>query len=510
MNNPVQDDDDDDHGRGSGYDDNGMSTKKHPLHHDPDNQKSSTSTKNTQPPDAAANNNGSHHHHDHDRPSSSSKKKQKCHHNDNNDDDGIPQENDGDNNNPNLDESTTVEDLSSMDVATYMAWVNRQANSLPNVFVAKEDDGKVKEDKLSETVATATVASRDSGEEEPIEGSQATLQIMLSKRMDILPPPTVRHLPPSSPSSLPNGKDDDASNGKGASLSSSSPSLTTEDTTITAKQQQKSNNEWITKTISNFSTLRTYLEKEHAKEKESRNNNNNNHPQQRRKVPVPKMKDRAAWHVFCLGREEAYGNLGGYEESGDEEEMEDEKEKKLEDDKEGGKDEGKEEKDSAENDNESKDPLTYHPTQIPPTGHEPTTSLLLQLDQVLTRRVFHHHVHYLCEWNFPLSKSRAAWMYALLARMEKPWHREECCAVRSVLRECCRRRWELKLPPPATNSADEEEVECSNGGAAWEQLALLNTLIAITGIYYEQGAVSGGDGIDALFTVVAKEKNSQK
>ena len=133
-------------------------------------------------------------------------------------------------------------------------------------------------------------------------------------------------------------------------------------------------------------------------------------------------------------------------------------------------------------------------------GHPPTTSLLLQLDQVLVRAVFHHHVHYLVEWKMALTRDRATWLYALLARMEKPLHREECVGVRGVLRECCRRRWELELPTGEEKGRDDDDSK-----RAREQLALLNTLIAITGVYFEQGARSasgpgGGDGLDSLFS----------
>lgn len=91
--------------------------------------------------------------------------------------------------------------------------------------------------------------------------------------------------------------------------------------------------------------------------------------------------------------------------------------------------------------------------------------------------------------------------------MEKPWHREECCGVRKVLRECCDRRWRLVLPCVTGNDKREEAAAAAtvnNAKAAtscWEELALLNTLIAITGIYYEQGSHASGDGYDSLFSV---------
>ena len=71
--------------------------------------------------------------------------------------------------------------------------------------------------------------------------------------------------------------------------------------------------------------------------------------------------------------------------------------------------------------------------------------------------MFHHHVHYLVEWKMALTRDRATWLYALLARMEKPLHREECVGVRMVLRECCRRRWELELPPAAGEGYDDDD-----------------------------------------------------
>ncbi len=72
-----------------------------------------------------------------------------------------------------------------------------------------------------------------------------------------------------------------------------------------------------------------------------------------------------------------------------------------------------------------------------------------------------------------------------------------------VLRECCRRRWELKLPPAAGEEYDDDDDLKKR---TREELALLNTLIAILGVYFEQGARSlasgpggGGDDLDLLF-----------
>ena len=105
-----------------------------------------------------------------------------------------------------LSESTTVDDISTMDVSTYLAWVNRQAKSLPNVFVATSTTQEatsidqtghtaaVKEQ--TQTTSKEVTSNSNDKKEEPFHGSRTTLQILLSKRMDILPPPTVKHLPP--------------------------------------------------------------------------------------------------------------------------------------------------------------------------------------------------------------------------------------------------------------------------------------------------------------------------
>ena len=56
--------------------------------------------------------------------------------------------------------------------------------------------------------------------------------------------------------------------------------------------------------------------------------------------------------------------------------------------------------------------------------------------------------------------------------------RDDAAAVRQLLRECCVRRAGL---------------DAKNGARAGREVSLLNTLIAITGIYFEQG------NADALF-----------
>ena len=450
-----------------------------------------------------------------------------------------------DSNTINLSESTTVDDVSTMDVSTYLAWVNRQAKSLPNVFVAtpstSTQDTSVDQSHSKEQTQAAKEGSNDNKsivngskekeeEEEPFHGSKATLQILLSKRMDILPPPTVRHLPPHHVNTAVSLLDDD----------DTKMSVTAGEECSNSNNNGSNNSKtsWVNNTIANFSKLRSYLETERTKQQRKQQG-------AVRKIAVPRMKDRAAWHIFCLGKEEAYGNVGGYYEEDDDDDADQlEKSKKRkessipikEDNRDNGTESATAESVQQQQSSQTTQPptatkLIYNPSNIPTQGYTPQTSLILQFDQVLTRTLFHHHIHYLCEWKFTLSYNRCIWIYSLLANMEKPLHIDEVCGVRRVLRECCLRRWELKLSNDDEEKEDDKQSAIDNSrtstsasedkdvkqtaiaetkkaaGSCWEQLALLNTLIAITGIYFEQGNAAAGDCMDSLFAVKAVESS---
>mmetsp|Transcript_12465 Transcript_12465/g.25524 ORF Transcript_12465/g.25524 Transcript_12465/m.25524 type:complete len:480 (+) Transcript_12465:314-1753(+) len=404
-------------------------------------------------------------------------------------------------------ESTTVEDLSAVDASVYLAWVAQQAKQLPSVHIAP----KAADDCVNVGNGDKNQKSKHPSGGDPIDGSAATLQVLFSKKMDILPAPSLRHLPPCHGESISqNITDHDSS------------SSMREDSNKTLSRGYRCS-KWVTGTVSNFSKLRCFLEQEDAKQREQNGSGFRN-----RKIAVPRMKDRASWHVFCLGEHEAHGNIGGFFEDYDVESDSDQ-DGNSDENIVGGDGEGriKENFDSSHrcesnvgdesaevaNDGEGiASEKTYDARLVPQNGYEPTTSLLLQLDQVLTRALFHHHVHYFCEWKFPLTRQRVSWVYALLARLEKPWHRDECCAVRRVLRECCSRRWELIIPITVTSKSTEmlsnDDKQKSVGADKdktdykenIERLASLNTLIAICGIYFEQSAFPGGDGMKFLFS----------
>lgn len=387
----------------------------------------------------------------------------------------------------------TLDDVATMDVNTYLAHVDRQRRALPDVFVAPPLVSNVD---ATSAISTSSLSNNTDIHES---GSLSTMRVFLSEKFDILPPPSARHLPPSS-----------------------------------VNDQDRPGRTWVEDAIAKFSNLRILLEKKSCIRQQQGKGMD-------RLYAVPRMRDRAGWHVYCLGKEQAYGNISGYHYDEDEDDDNDD------DNDENYIDEEEEADDNTEeiNKNEERGPeegekmCSVQTTWGDDSGHTPTTSLLLQLDQVLIRSIFAHHVHYFIEWKMPLTSERATWLYALLARMEKPLHREECVAVRGVLRECCRRRWDLKIISSSneldsliTNAGSVEDdvdydrnemngdddqdkitMRMTKGGHSNrdvnEQLALLNTLIAITGVYFKQGFLSPasagglGNNLDSLFVCQA-------
>jgi hypothetical protein len=103
---------------------------------------------------------------------------------------------------------------------------------------------------------------------------------------------------------------------------------------------------------------------------------------------------------------------------------------------------------------------------------------------VLTQRLLSFHIEWLrisipstageskTPINDILSQAQSAWIYSLLARLEKPLHSDMTAAIRELYRCCCRVRSFL-LPP----------LE----GESMALLARLNLLISISGGYFGQG-----------------------
>lgn len=233
------------------------------------------------------------------------------------------------------------------------------------------------------------VQQEDYKDHVPIDGSAASLSYLTSKYTEIVPPPTAQHAPPSQ--------------------------------------------EWVDMTLTNFSELRSYLDHCHEQGVGGKGTE---------RTPVPPLRDRSGWHVFCVGGDEARGNTGCYFE--EDEESDDEK-------------------------NEVECPAWRN--DLPQEGYIPSVRLLLQMDQVMIRRVLSHLVHYVQEGWSAGSSQRSAWLYALLARLDRPIHRDDAATLYGLLKDMTLTRANLKV------SQDDQE-----------ELARLNTLIAIVGLYFEQGS----------------------
>jgi gem associated protein 2 len=300
-----------------------------------------------------------------------------------------------------------------MDATEYLSRVVQQSKQLPDVFTSPAP---------APAPATST-KTKIRRHQVPIEGSAASLSYLLSDRTALVPPPTDAHACAS---------------------------------------------EWVDRTLSNFSQLRLYLDHQVANTATSTSTST----AAERKLPVPPLKDQTGWHIFCLGEQEARGNVGAYfahdnddDDNDDNDDNDDETATETETET---KDNRMIADNSTVEQGKEEEPEEPWRRNLPENGYAPTTSLMLQLDQVMTRRVLAHLVHYVQEGWYPCSVQRTLWLYALLARLEKPVHRNEAAVLYALLQALTQTR-------AATRSDDRPA------------LARLNTIIVITGLYFEQG-----------------------
>ena len=165
---------------------------------------------------------------------------------------------------------------------------------------------------------------------------------------------------------------------------------------------------WARSVLADFSDLRLALEAHAAAGVGSKNGS---------RMPVPRLKDSRGWHRFCFGDTESCPDS-----SDDEDTVEVET----------------------------------------PQGTLPSVRLLLQFDFVMTQRLVAMHVRWLD--SCALSHNRALWLYALLARLHKPLHRDTC----AVLRQLVKRLLVLR--------------------DATEEPAALNALLVLAGRYFDQAS----------------------
>jgi gem associated protein 2 len=97
----------------------------------------------------------------------------------------------------------------------------------------------------------------------------------------------------------------------------------------------------------------------------------------------------------------------------------------------------------------------------------------------MVRRVLGHLTHYVVK-GFAVTGQRAKWIYALLARLECPIHRDDAVTLYSLLKRLTVAREQIEF-------TDNDTLSTTIPSFNADCLASINLLIAIVGIYFEQG-----------------------
>ena len=103
----------------------------------------------------------------------------------------------------------------------------------------------------------------------------------------------------------------------------------------------------------------------------------------------------------------------------------------------------------------------------------PSMTLVLQFDSVLTQKLLSFNVSWVERQNF-ISNSRCLWIYALLARLETPLYQDTVAMLRQLYRKCCLLRSQVVWAESQT-------------GEQSEVLKRINLLVILSGSYYGQG-----------------------
>lgn len=221
--------------------------------------------------------------------------------------------------------------------------------------------------------------------------------------------------------------------------------------------------EWENDCVKDFSDLRLYMtslaEQDMTRE---------------RKVVVPQLKDKNAWNKFCFGIEYVDSAISiscaiKKNDMADDVQLTKKKQELTQvldelSDCDDDDDDGFNEANAI---NEAISSTLWHGLANVP----PSFGLMLQIDHVMTQRVFKYHVEWLESTENNLTSYRTFWIYALLARIEKPLHKDTVFLIRKLYKICS------KLRSVITDEADGS-------------LPDLNLLITITGIYFGQRNLS--------------------
>jgi len=376
--------------------------------------------------------------------------------------------------------------IESIDATEYLRLVVNQASRLPDVFMADDDDdgghdengnhhadhhhdqfddgeeegynddesmGRVvgqegNYPKVTAKRAKATINTSNNGKINKM-GSAAALEYLVSAQTELLSPPTANHVPPTG-------------------------------------------RLWADRTLDAFSRLRLYLEQTTPATPVERT------------IALPPLKDRAGWHVFCVGKQEAEGNTGSYFGDDDDDDSGDrngngngaianDNDNDEQMGENGALPDGENNKlgDNKQEDDDSDEELEEVPAwklglQATADGHYwPTTHLLLQMDQVMIRRVISHLTYFVCE-GWSATHFHSAWLYALAARLDRSVHRDDAVVLYRLLKRLTVVRAQVDIAETATTTTMQQQQQQQNKDNM-ALLARLNTLILVYGVYFEQG-----------------------
>lgn len=375
------------------------------------------------------------------------------------------------------------DDIQNMDASEYLRRVVEQAEQIPEMMIMPSSSSsssptipsQVDEEMKKQHPTTDATRTTTSIKTPIIQGSAASLHYLVSHRTALQPPPTARHA---------------------------------------------ARRAWVDHVLENFSRLRSYLDTcIDAGE-------TGGGVGQERKYPLPALKDRPGWLVFCIGQDEADGNVGSYFD--DDNDDDDNKDDNNFEDSEGRKEEeeetppstaaatstmattqltGQEETETGDisQQQQKEDNIPLWKQNLPSIGYTPTVELVGQMDQVMIRRVLGHLVHYILQgWSLQ-SNALAGWIYALLARLARPLHRDEACLLYQLLKQMTQDRSKIDCTDLMIYSCSSNNNNNGKTSRYDAELAHLNLLISIVGIYFEQGG-----GYDAVMRFPGMESDDNQ
>ena len=123
---------------------------------------------------------------------------------------------------------------------------------------------------------------------------------------------------------------------------------------------------------------------------------------------------------------------------------------------------------------------------------KPSVPLVLQFDQVLVQKLLNYNVSWI-ESSNRISASRSQWIYALLVVLELPVYQDTLALLRQLYRRCCNMRSTLRRKEYPCKDGDERGVDTADIDTIVlekekeKELASMNLLIVLTGLYYGQG-----------------------